>query len=95
MCINVLCVCVWFSSSSSDISVLHGPLTQQFQVRDRDLSLLVTPLPHQPIGVHSWDGVDGDQLQQTRAQAESALRSKKSFDQQKQNRNHCDKCRSL
>lgn len=44
------------------IFLLHGPLTQQFQVRDGDLSLLVTALSHQPIRVHSRDGVDGDQL---------------------------------
>lgn len=50
-------MCVWALGGG-------GSLAQQLQVSDRDFALLVPSFSNQPVGVHSWDGVDGDKLQE-------------------------------
>lgn len=62
------CVCVC-------VCVLGGGggylLAQKLQVSDGDFALLVPSFSNQPVRVHSWDGVDGDQLQEDRGRVSS------------------------
>lgn len=43
-------------------SAREGCLAEQFQVGDGNLALLVAPLTNEPVRIHAWQAVDGDEL---------------------------------